>query len=178
MSHPASRAARRAAARNHDGDRKVRPTYRGFEDKNWKLIYRRANKLGRARQIGKIWPYREWEKLMADAAPVKVLFVCSHNKWRSTTGEAVFSRVAGVSARSAGTARDARHQITLADVRWADLILVMEDKHEQRLRADFRQEVAYKPLHVLDIPDDYQFMDEDLVALLREKCEPLIFGAE
>ncbi|MBD3770413.1 MAG: phosphotyrosine protein phosphatase [Rhodobacterales bacterium] len=115
---------------------------------------------------------------MADAAPVKVLFVCSHNKWRSTTGEAVFRSVAGVSARSAGTARDARHQITLADVRWADLILVMEDKHEQRLRADFRQEVAYKPLHVLDIPDDYQFMDEDLVALLREKCEPLIFGAE
>ena len=178
MSHPASRAARRAAARNHDGDRKVRPTYRGYAEKKWGLIYLRHNKLHRARQIGKIWPHREWEKLMADAAPVKVLFVCSHNKWRSTTGEAVFRSVAGVLARSAGTARDARHQITLADVRWADLILVMEDKHEQRLRADFRQEVAYKPLHVLDIPDDYQFMDEDLVALLREKCEPLIFGAE
>tara|TARA_R110002051_G_scaffold10868_3_gene40642 strand:- start:189 stop:536 length:348 start_codon:yes stop_codon:yes gene_type:complete len=114
---------------------------------------------------------------MADAAPVKVLFVCSHNKWRSTTGEAVFSRVAGVSARSAGTAPDARHPVTVADIRWADLIFVMEDQHEQRLHADFGQDVTGKTLHVLDIPDDYQFMDEALVALLRERCDPLIFGA-
>ena len=94
---------------------------------------------------------------MAYAAPVKVLFVCSHNKWRSTTGEAVFSRVEGVSAR------------------WADLILVMEDEHAARLRDDFRQDVAGKTLHVLDIPDDYQFMDEELVELIRAKAEPLIF---
>ena len=176
MSHPASRAARRVAARNHNGDRKVEPTYRGFEQKSWKLIYRRANKLGRARQIGKIWPHREWEKLMADAEPVKVLFVCSHNKWRSPTGEAMFSRAPGVATRSAGTTHNARHRITVADIRWADMILVMEDKHAQRLRADFRQEVAYKALHVLDIPDDYQFMEDELIELLREKCEPLIFG--
>lgn len=177
MSHPETRAARRVASRKH-GDRKREPTYRGFEQKNWKLIYLRHNKLHRARQIGKIWPYREWEKLMADAAPLNVLFVCSHNQWRSPTGETVFSRVSGVSARSAGTASNARRKITLADIRWADLILVMEDKHARRLRADFRQEVAYKAMHVLDIPDNYRFMDEDLVELLRAKCEPLIFGAQ
>ena len=176
MSHPAGRAARRAAARNHHGDRKVRPTYRGFEDKNWKLIYRRANKLSRARQIGKIWPYREWEKLMADAEPVKVLFVCSLNQWRSPTGEAAFARVDGVSARSAGTSSQARRQVSLADIRWADLILVMEDKHARRLRADFRQEVTYKAIHVLDIPDDYSFMDAELVEMIRAKADPLIFG--
>lgn len=178
MSHPATRAARRVAARNHNGDRKVEPTYRGFEDKNWKLIFRRANKLSRARQIGKIWPHREWEKLMADAEPVKVLFVCSHNQWRSPTGEAVFGRMDGVQTRSAGTSGNARRPISVADIRWADLILVMEDKHEQRIRADFRQEVAYKKLHVLDIPDDYSFMDAELIELIREKAEPLIFGAK
>ena len=177
MSHPATRAARRVAGRKH-GDRKREPTYRGFAQKNWKLVYLRHNKLHRARQIGKIWPRREWEKLMADASPVKVLFVCSHNQWRSPTGEVVFSRVTGVSARSAGTASSARRKITVADIRWADIILVMEDKHAQRLRADFRQEVAYKAMHVLDIPDDYRFMDEELVELIRAKAEPLIFGAE
>ena len=178
MSHPATRAARRAAARLHDGDRKVRPSHRGFQDKNWKLVYLRHNKLHRARQIGKIWPYREWEKLMADAEPVKVLFVCSKNQWRSPTGEAVFARVEGVVTRSAGTARSARRQVSLADIRWADLIFVMEPKHAARLRADFRQEVAYKPLHVLDIPDNYPYMDEELVDLIRTRCEPLIFSAE
>ncbi|HPF21832.1 MAG: hypothetical protein R3C08_01365 [Hyphomonas sp.] len=178
MSHPATRAARRVAARRHNGDRKREPTHRGYTEKKWRLVYLRHNKLHRARQIGRIWPYREWEKLMADAEPVKVLFVCSRNQWRSPTGETVFARVDGVITRSAGTAGNARRRITVADIRWADLILVMEDKHASRLRADFRQEVAYKPLHVLDIPDDYKYMDEDLVELIRLKAEPLIFGAE
>ena len=178
MPHPATRAARRAAARNHNGDRKTEPTYRGYQEKNWKLLYLRHNKLHRARQIGKIWPPKEWKKLMADAEPVKVLFVCSKNQWRSPTGEAAFARVEGVAVRSAGTAKSARRKISVADIRWADLILVMEDKHASRIRADFRQEITHKAMHVLDIPDDYQYMDEELVELLRAKCEPLIFSAE
>ena len=177
MSPPVSRAARRVLARKH-GDRKVEPTHRGFAEKNWKLVYLRHNKLHRARQLGKIWPHREWEKLMADIEPVKVLFVCSRNQWRSPTGEAVFARVDGVSARSAGTAGNARRKISVADIRWADLILVMEDKHKSRLQAEFRQEVAYKAVHILDIPDDYKYMDAELVELIRAKAEPLIFDRE
>ncbi|MEZ5947007.1 MAG: hypothetical protein R3C13_02820 [Hyphomonas sp.] len=178
MSHPATRAARRVAARIHNGDRKGTPTYRGYAEKNWKLVYLRHNKLHRARQIGKIWPRREWEKLMADATPLKVLFVCSRNQWRSPTGEAVFRNMAGVAVRSAGTARDAKRKLSLADIRWADLILVMEDKHASRIRAEFRQDVSHKELHVLDIPDDYAFMDDELVELFEQKAGPLIFAAE
>ncbi|MEQ9435163.1 hypothetical protein [Hyphomonas sp.] len=174
MSHPVTRAARRVLARKY-GDRKVEPTYRGFAEKNWKLVYLRHNKLHRARQLGKIWPPKEWKKLTADIEPVKVLFVCSRNQWRSPTGEAVFARVDGVSARSAGTASNARRKISLADIRWADLILVMEDKHKSRLSADFRQEVAYKPVHILDIPDNYKYMDANLIELIRAKAGPLIF---
>jgi predicted protein tyrosine phosphatase len=33
-------------------------------------------------------------------------------------------------------------------------------------------------LHALDIPDDYQYIDEELVELVRAKAEPLIFGME
>ena len=173
MSHPNSRAERRALSRRRDG-RHGPPTYRGFEEKKWSLIYRRANKLHRAGQIGKIWPHCEWEKLMADADPLKVLFICSRNRLRSPTGEAVFNEVEGVEARSAGTARDAEHQITLDDIRWADLILAMEDKHANRIRADFRQSVAHKTIHVLAIPDDYKYMQDELVALLRSKVMPLV----
>ncbi|CAN0530343.1 unnamed protein product, partial [Scytosiphon promiscuus] len=42
--------------------------------------------------------------------------------------------------------------------------------------ADFRQDTRFKRLHVLDIPDNYKFMDTDLVALIRTAAEPLIFG--
>ena len=172
------RAWRRAQAARVRGDRHGNRT-RGFRwcdpyPKRWYELYWRKNKLHRARQIGKIWPHREWTKLMADAEPVRLLFVCSHNKWRSPTGERVFTGQPGIEARSAGTARGARHQISLKDIQWADLILVMEEKHKSRIRADYRQAVDHKPIYVLDIPDDYRLMEPDLVELLEAKVWPLV----
>lgn len=96
------------------------------------------------------------------------------NKWRSPTAEKVFRRVEAVVARSAGTSGNARRKITIQDIRWADIICVMESKHLSRLRGDFRGELRHKEVHVLDIPDDYQFMDPDLVELLLNSVEPII----
>ncbi len=115
---------------------------------------------------------------MMDAEPKKVLFICSMNKWRSPTGEEIFRKDTGLSVRSAGTVRGAKRTISAADIRWADIILVMEEKHKSRLQARFRDEVRYKTLHVLDIPDEYRYMDPDLVELLRTKAEPLIYADE
>ena len=105
---------------------------------------------------------------------MNVLFVCSRNQWRSPTAEHVWRRTPGVSVRSAGTSRTARRRLTVADIRWADLILVMEEKHKSRIQADFRDETRYKNLIVLDIPDDYKFMDPELTALLEERCAAYI----
>ncbi|NQY14301.1 MAG: protein tyrosine phosphatase [Henriciella sp.] len=106
---------------------------------------------------------------------MRILFVCSKNQCRSPTGETVFRKTPGLSVRSAGTSRSAKRTISVADIRWADVILVMEDKHRARLRAQFRDEVRYKALHVLDIPDDYQYMDPALIQIIRDKAEPLIW---
>ncbi|MEO9822825.1 MAG: hypothetical protein ABJF50_00180 [Paracoccaceae bacterium] len=105
---------------------------------------------------------------------MNILFICSMNKWRSPTGEAIFRRYGGVNTRSAGTSRKARRLVNVTDIRWADLICVMEEKHQSRLRAEFRGEVRYKDLRVLDIPDDYQFMDPELVDLIRDAVAPMI----
>ncbi|MEM7330283.1 MAG: protein tyrosine phosphatase [Pseudomonadota bacterium] len=107
---------------------------------------------------------------------MNVLFVCSKNQWRSPTAEAVFRKTPGLSVRSAGTSRAARKTISIADIRWADMILVMEDKHRARLRAQFRDEVRYKQVHSLDIPDLYRFMDPELIAILSDKVTPLILA--
>ena len=115
---------------------------------------------------------------MRDAEPVRLLFVCSRNQWRSPTGEAIFRRAEGIEARSGGTSKSARRRVSADVIRWADLILVMEEKHSARLRAEFRQEVTCKQVHVLDIPDEYQFMDEDLIELIRDKTQPLIEAFE
>ncbi len=104
----------------------------------------------------------------------KVLFVCSKNQWRSPTAEAIYRNDARISVRSRGTAKSAVQVIRSSDIEWADVILVMEGKHRQRLLSDFPCETKFKVVHVLDIPDDYRFMDEELVALFRSAVEPIL----
>ncbi len=99
---------------------------------------------------------------------LNVLFVCSKNQWRSPTAEAIYRRDERLSVRSRGTAKSAVQTIRSDDIIWADVILVMEDKHRRRILADFPGESRFKPMHVLDIPDDYQFMDDELVV-----CSPV-----
>jgi len=105
---------------------------------------------------------------------LNVLFVCSKNQWRSPTAEAIYRRDDRVSVRSRGTAKAAVQTIRSDDIAWADVILVMEDKHRQRILADFPGESRFIPMHVLDIPDDYKFMDDELVVLIRTAAEPII----
>ena len=47
----------------------------------------------------------------------------------------------------------------------------MERKHLQRLRADFPEAMKYKDVHVLEIPDEYRYMDPELVDWIREAME-------
>lgn len=105
---------------------------------------------------------------------IDVLFVCSKNQWRSPTAEAIYRRDDRVSVRSRGTAKTAVQTIRASDIAWANVVLVMEDKHRQRILADFPGEAKFKPMHVLDIPDDYRFMDDELVELIRSAAEPIM----
>ncbi|TLX70125.1 phosphotyrosine protein phosphatase [Pseudomonas nicosulfuronedens] len=97
-----------------------------------------------------------------------LLFVCSRNQWRSPTAEAIWRRRPGFAARSAGTSPNARKPISPVDIHWADVIFVMERKHLNRLQAEFSRLLEHKRLHVLDIPDDYHYMDPELVDILND----------
>ncbi len=79
-----------------------------------------------------------------------------------------------MAVRSVGTSRSARRRLTIADIGWAEIICVMEEKHKSRIRSEFRNDIGNTPIHVLDIPDDYQYMEAELVEILVEKTEPLI----
>ena len=97
-----------------------------------------------------------------------VLFVCSKNQWRSPTAETLWRRHPALNVRSGGTSPNARHHVSEDDIRWADVILVMEEKHKSRLRAEFTRLLEFKPMHVLDIPDEYKYMDAELVEQLEQ----------
>ncbi len=107
-------------------------------------------------------------------APFNILFVCSLNKWRSRTAETLYARHPLINARSAGTSRQARRRVTLADVRWADLILVMEEKHRERLRAEFRQDLRSCELLVLAVEDRFPYMDPRLIEELQAVIDPIL----
>ncbi len=97
----------------------------------------------------------------------RLLFLCSRNHWRSPTAESLFRSHPHYTARSAGTADSARIKVTVCHVEWADLIFCMEKKHADILRQRFPDALAEKQLIVLGIPDDFEFMDPELIALLR-----------
>ena len=63
--------------------------------------------------------------------------------------------------------------VTEKHIRWADVICAMENKHRVRLRARFPDAMRHRELVVLDIPDDYRFMDPELVALLQPHVDRL-----
>ncbi|MFW0714296.1 low molecular weight protein tyrosine phosphatase family protein [Pedobacter sp. N23S346] len=102
---------------------------------------------------------------------VNILFVCSRNKWRSATAENIFKNHPAHQIRSAGTEPSARIKINAKLIIWADLIFVMEKKHQQRITQRFPEELYDKEVITLDIPDEYQYMDEELIDEIKTKTE-------
>lgn len=105
-----------------------------------------------------------------DRMKKRILFLCSQNKFRSPTAEAVFADHPGIEVDSAGLNHDAIVRLSSEQIRWADLILVMEVSHRDRLNRKFQNDLAGKRVAVLDIPDEFACMDPRLIALLKVRC--------
>jgi predicted protein tyrosine phosphatase len=149
-------------------------------EKQWKNLYTRSVKLARAQQLGIDYPRTTDRQLVQEEATSKVnerlnvLFICSRNQWRSPTAEQVWRKHPKVAARSAGTSPNARHKVSVEDIHWANVILVMEEKHKSRLKAEFTRLLENKSIHVLDIPDDYKYMDPELIDILEQSVPSLL----
>jgi predicted protein tyrosine phosphatase len=100
---------------------------------------------------------------------MRLLFVCSRNRLRSPTAEALFSKCPGVETASAGTSPDADNPISTDLLDWADIIFVMENVHRRRLNDTFKTVLKAKKLIVLGIPDKYEYMDAELIKILKTK---------
>ena len=99
----------------------------------------------------------------------KLLFVCSENRLRSPTAESVFSEHLRVEAIGAGTNKDAATTVSGDLIEWADVIFVMEKSHRSKVSKKFKDLLKGKRLVVLDIPDNYEYMDDELVQLFKSK---------
>ncbi len=97
------------------------------------------------------------------------LFICSRNKLRSPTGEAIFSEIRGIDAISCGTNSDAETPISGDLIEWADLIFVMEKSHKNKVAKKFQSLLKNKSLICLNIKDQYQYMEPALIQLLKQR---------
>lgn len=99
----------------------------------------------------------------------RILFVCSQNKLRSPTAERIFSQYGGFIVASAGMAFDAENKLNADYVSGADIIFVMEKPQEKLLRKKYKRYLKNTEVVCLDIPDQYDFMDPELVRILWER---------
>ena len=99
----------------------------------------------------------------------RLLFLCSRNRRRSPTAEAIFADYPGIEVDSAGLAKDADTPLSLDQIEWADLIIVMEPIHRKRLNQRFGSALKDKSIVVLGIPDDFDYMDPVLIDRLRSR---------
>lgn len=105
---------------------------------------------------------------------INALFICSQNKLRSPTAESVFAAWPQVETDSAGLNNDAEQQLSVEQLEWADVIFVMEKAHRAKLSKRFKRQLNGKRVICLDIPDDYDFMQPELVKLLEAKVGPFL----
>jgi predicted protein tyrosine phosphatase len=101
----------------------------------------------------------------------KILFVCSANVDRSPTAEHIYKNHPGLEVKSAGVGMFANQQVTEDLIQWADIVLCMEDWHEQIIRNDYKILISEKIIDYLNIDDDYRRMDPELINIIKEKTD-------
>jgi len=106
-----------------------------------------------------------------EAEKKKILFVCTHNKMRSRTAEEMYKADRRFEVRSAGVSDDAVQLVNLELLTWADWIVVMENYHFRWIRECFPVISRHKRVICLDIPDEFWFMDPELVDLIKSRFE-------
>ncbi|MEK6939083.1 MAG: phosphotyrosine protein phosphatase [Nanoarchaeota archaeon] len=98
---------------------------------------------------------------------MKILFVCNRNLHRSKTAEELFKD--RFETKSAGLY--AQHPVTEQQLKWADVIMVMEEEQRHELSKRFPKVYLQKRIFNLDVPDIYNFQDPKLVLSLKSKVE-------
>ena len=105
---------------------------------------------------------------------LKILFVCTQNRLRSPTAERIFSEDPRLEVRSAGVDKDSAVPVSLELLEWADLVFVMEKRQRNIIHKKFKDLYRRKRIICLYIPDIYEYMDPDLIDLLKASVTPYL----
>jgi len=97
----------------------------------------------------------------------RVLCVCSAGVLRSATSALVLSQEPfNFNTRSAGIEYYALIPVTEVLLTWADEVVCMTKEHEYKLK-----HITKKPIKCLNIPDSYEYRNQDLMKMIKENYE-------
>ena len=102
-----------------------------------------------------------------------VLFVCTVNRMRSATANEIYKNDLRFNVKSAGTDSGAATVITRDLLEWADSVIVMEKHHRNAIRKNYPDIYKSKKIVCLYIPDEYDYMQPELITILRYKFEDI-----
>lgn len=92
---------------------------------------------------------------------------------RSATAHEIYKNDERFEVKSAGTDESANVVISRELLEWADSIVVMEKHHHNTIRKKYPGIYNEKKIVCLFIPDEYYFMQVELINLLKVKFEDL-----
>ena len=110
-------------------------------------------------------------QLWSDKRKLKLLFVCTINRMRSATAHKIYENDNRFEVKSAGTDKAANTVLSNEILNWADSIVVMEKYHRNYIRKHFPEIYKMKRIVCLYIPDDYDYMQTELIEILKDKVE-------
>lgn len=90
---------------------------------------------------------------------------------RSATAHKIFETDERFEVKSAGTDKTASTVLTTELLTWADTVVVMEKTHRNIIQKKFKDIYKMKRITCLYIPDDYDFMQPELISILRDRVE-------
>jgi predicted protein tyrosine phosphatase len=102
-----------------------------------------------------------------------ILVICGKNKRRSRTAEFIFKNDRRFNIRSAGLSPKSDRKLSVNDLNWAGLVLVMEPDHRAKIKEIYRQ-IQLPKMEVLFIPDEYDYLQPELVEILHAKINEAV----
>lgn len=100
----------------------------------------------------------------------KVLCVCSAGLLRSPTAASVLHQEFGFNTRSCGHSQEyALIPISEALIDWADQVVFVNQENFDALSNEAKDLLSYRIVTILDIPDQYNYNDPALRAIIKEQ---------
>lgn len=90
---------------------------------------------------------------------------------RSLTAEKIYENDKRFDIKSAWTHPWAKNTISQELLDWADVITVMEKLHRNVIRKKFPEIYDNKKIICLYIPDNFEYMEQELIDLIKERFE-------